>query len=157
MLTQNKALFLDRDGTINVDHGYVYRSRDFEFIPGIFELCARAQELGYLIIIITNQSGIARGYYTEEDYAALTAHMLREFAARGIRITDVLHCPELEGPNRKPAPGLFLQAQRRHRLNMAASLSLGDKPRDVRAAEAAGCGRNFVLTSQDFTPILQAL
>lgn len=151
-----KALFLDRDGTINIDHGYVYRQEDFEFIPGIFELCARAQELGYLIIVITNQSGIARGYYTEADYANITAYMVAQFAERGIRIADVLHCPELSGPNRKPAPGLFLQAQQRHGLDMAASVSVGDKPRDVEAAAQAGCGSNF-LYQDSFTPIIQAL
>lgn len=151
-----KALFLDRDGTINVDHGYVYRVEDFEFIPGIFELCARAQELGYIILIITNQSGIARGYYTEEDYARLTRHMVSEFARRGIHITDVLHCPELSGPDRKPEPGLFLAAQRKHGIDMGASISVGDKPRDVEAGQRAGCGRNFLYT-HDFTPIIQAL
>ena len=151
-----KALFLDRDGTINVDHGYVCRAKDFEFIPGIFELCSRAQQLGYLIIIITNQSGIARGYYTEQDYARLTQYMLAQFAARGIRITAVLHCPELSGPNRKPEPGLFLTAQQQYGLDMAASISVGDKPRDLEAAQRAGCGKNF-LFSQDFTPIIQAL
>lgn len=151
-----KALFLDRDGTINTDHGYVYRVEDFELIPGIIDLCARAQELGYLIIVITNQSGIARGYYTEQDYALLTQHMVAEFARRGIRIADVLHCPELSGPDRKPEPGLFLKAQRKHALDMAASVSVGDKPRDVLAAERAGCGRNFLFT-HDFNPIIQAL
>lgn len=155
-MQQRKALFLDRDGTINTDHGYVYRPEDFEFLPGIFELCARAQELGYLIIVITNQSGIARGYYTEEDYAKLTAHMVEQFAERGIAIADVLHCPELTGPNRKPEPGLFLQARQRHGIDMAASISVGDKPRDVEAAERAGVGRNF-LYQNTFTPIIQAL
>ena len=152
-----KALFLDRDGTINTDHGYVHRVEDFEFISGIFDLCARAQELGYLLIIITNQSGIARGYYTEADYERLTAHMLREFAARGIRITAVLHCPELESENRKPNPGLFLQAQRKYGLDMAASISLGDKPRDVEAGMRAGCGKNFLFQHNNFNPIIQAL
>ena len=151
-----KALFLDRDGTINTDHGYVYRQEDFEFIPGIFELCARARELGYLIIIITNQSGIARGYYTEADYEKLTAYMLAQFAERGIEITDVLHCPALTGPDRKPEPGLFLRAAARHGIDMAASVSVGDKPRDVEAATRAGCGRNF-LYQDTFTPIIQAL
>ena len=151
-----KALFLDRDGTINVDHGYVHRVEDFELIPGIIELCTRAQQLGYLIIVITNQSGIARGYYTEEDYTRLTQHMLREFAERGISITAVYHCPELSGPNRKPEPGLFLTAQRQHGIDMAASVSVGDKPRDTEAGQRAGCGRNFLYTN-DFSPIIQAL
>ena len=152
----HKALFLDRDGTINADHGYVYRQEDFDFLPGIFELCARAQEKGYLIIVITNQSGIARGFYTEEDYARLTAYMVGQFAERGIRICDVLHCPELSGPDRKPEPGLFLRAQRKHDIDMAASVSVGDKPRDIEAATRAGCGANF-LYQDSFNPIIQAL
>lgn len=151
-----KALFLDRDGTINADYGYVWRQEDFTFIDGIFELCAQAQAKGYLIIIITNQSGIARGYYREEDYQRLTEYMLQEFAARGIRIADVLHCPELEGENRKPNPGLFLRAQQKYGIDMAASVSAGDKERDVLAAERAGCGKNF-LFQNDFNPIIQAL
>ena len=151
-----KALFLDRDGTINMDLGYVFRQQDFSFIPGIFGLCSRAQQLGYLIIVITNQSGIARGFFTEEDFSAITRYMVGEFAARGISIADVIHCPDLEGPMRKPAPGMFLLAQKRHALDMAACVSVGDKPRDVEAAQAAGCGRNFLYT-QSFNPIIQAL
>lgn len=151
-----KALFLDRDGTINDDLGYVYRREDFHFIPGIFELCTLAQEHGYLIIIITNQSGIARGYYTEADYEQITAYMIAEFARRGIRIHDVLHCPDLTGNNRKPNPGLFMEAQTKHRIDMAASLSLGDKERDVEAAERAGVGRNFLFRG-DFAEAMKAL
>lgn len=151
-----KALFLDRDGTINVDHGYVYRQEDFEFLPGIFDLCRRAQELGFLIIVITNQSGIARGYYTEADYAKITSWMVAQFAEQGISIADVLHCPDLGGEFRKPEPGLFLLAQRKHGIDMASSVSVGDKPRDIEAAERAGCGRNF-LFQNTFTPIIQAL
>ena len=138
-----KALFLDRDGTINRDFGYVFRQRDFSFIPGIFELCSRAQKLGYLLIVITNQSGIARGYFTEEDYVSITRYMVSEFAVRGICITDIIHCPDLEGYMRKPAAGMFLLAQQRHDLDMAACISVGDKQRDVEAAQAAGCGKNL--------------
>ena len=160
-----KALFLDRDGIINRDLGYVFRQQDFSFVPGIFELCSRAQDLGYLLIVITNQSGIARGYFTEEDYAAITHYMVSKFAARGISgagfrmgpsITDVIHCPELEGPMRKPAPGMFLLAQQRYDLNMAACVSVGDKQRDVEAAQAAGCGKNFLFDGS-FEDVLSAL
>ena len=155
----DRALFLDRDGTINVDHGYVHDKAAFEFIPGIFELCARACARGYLIIVVTNQSGIARGYYTEREYAALTRHMKRVFAAHGVRITAVYHCPKLDGPDRKPAPGLFLKARRRYGLDMANSVSVGDKPRDVEAGRAAGVGRNFLYTGTEecFKAIADAL
>lgn len=150
------ALFLDRDGTINVDHGYVYRREDFEFIGGIFELCALAQELGYLIIVITNQSGIARGYYSEQAYEEITRHMVREFAERGVSIAAVIHCPEMAGENRKPNPGMFMQAQQRFQLDMAASFSLGDKERDLEAARRAGVERNFLFRG-DYSELMQEL
>ncbi len=151
-----KALFLDRDGTINVDHGYVCRKEDFSFIPGIFALCTHAQALGYLLIVVTNQSGIERGYYTEADYQAVTEYMLHEFAARGIHIADVFHCPLLSGPMRKPAPGMFLAARDKYQLDMTACVSVGDKQRDLDAAAAAGCSQNFLFQG-NFQPILQAL
>lgn len=140
-----RALFLDRDGTINVDYHYVHREEDFEWVPGIVELCRAAQEAGYALIVITNQSGIERGYFTEEVYAGFTEYIKRRFEEEGVRLTDVLHCPYLEHPDRKPAPGLFLKAQEKWGVDMAASLSLGDKPRDVQAGVNAGVGRNFLL------------
>lgn len=152
-----KALFLDRDGTINVDYGYVYQAEKFDFIDGIFDLCRRAQEKGYLIIIITNQSGIARGYYTTDDFNTLTRHMCAEFNRRSIVITDVFYCPDLSGPDRKPNPGLFLKARDKYHIDMAASVSVGDKSRDVTAAQAAGVGRNFLFDGVSFDAALQAL
>ncbi len=149
-----KALFLDRDGTINVDHGYVHSPEQFEFIDGIFDFCRKAQACGYLIIIITNQSGIARGYYAESDYQKLTQWMVGEFEKQGVCITDVLHSPDLSGPDRKPEPGLFLKAQKKWNINMSASLSLGDKPRDVEAGERAGVGTNILFVgSYDDIPL----
>lgn len=141
---KNKALFLDRDGTINIDYGYVGSVDKFEFIDGVFEFCAIAQSLGYKIIVITNQSGIARGYYTVADYETVTKYMCDEFMKHGIKITDVLYCPELSGPNRKPAPGLFIIARDKHNIDMSKSVSVGDKERDLEAARAAGISRNFL-------------
>jgi len=140
----NKALFLDRDGTINIDYGYVGSIDKFKFIDGIFEICLRAQLLGYKIIVITNQSGIARGYYKESDYQQVTRYMCNEFAARGIHITDVFHCPELSGPNRKPNPGMFIRAQQKYNIDMKKSVSIGDKQRDIDAAKSAGVIKNFI-------------
>ncbi len=140
----NKALFLDRDGTINIDYGYVGSVDKFVFIDGVFDFCTAAQMRGYQIIVITNQSGIARGYYTDADYRIVTKYMCDEFARHGIKITGVLHCPELSGPNRKPNPGLFFQAQKMYNIDMAASVSVGDKERDIQAARAAGVARNFL-------------
>lgn len=140
-----KALFLDRDGTINIDRHYVHREEDFEWVPGIVELCRAAQEAGYALIVVTNQSGIERGYFTEEVYANFTEYIKRRFEAEGVRLTDVLHCPYLNHPDRKPEPGLFLKARDKWGVDMEKSLSLGDKPRDVQAGVNAGVGRNYLL------------
>ena len=140
----NKALFLDRDGTINVDYGYVYQIEKFEFINGIFELCQKAQEKGYLIIVITNQSGIARNYYKDEDFYILNKFMIDEFASKGIKITDVFYCPDLDGERRKPNCGMFIEAKEKYNIDMKASISLGDNERDIEAAQKAGVGKNFL-------------
>lgn len=139
-----KALFLDRDGVINEDLGYVYRSEDFKLIDGVIDFCKEMQGRGYEIIVITNQSGIARGYYTESDFEKITAHMVDLFASAGVTITDVFHCPSLEGPDRKPAPGLFLKAREKYGIDMAASVNIGDKDRDLAAGRAAGVGVNIL-------------
>lgn len=139
-----KALFLDRDGTINVDHGYVHAPEEFEFIDGIFEFCRTAQEHGYSIFVITNQSGIERGYYTIADFERTNQYMIEEFAKRGVTIVETFYCPSLTGPDRKPAPGLFLKARDKYDINMASSISIGDKDRDVAAGIAAGVGINIL-------------
>ncbi len=152
-----KSLFLDRDGTINVDYGYVFQPEKFEFIDGIFELCRKAQEKGYLIIVITNQSGIARGYFSEQDFAKLNSYMIAEFAKNGIKITDVFYCPELSGNDRKPNCGMFIKARDKYSIDMAQSVSVGDKERDLEAAQKAGCGKNFLFTGDNFIKIMEEL
>ena len=144
-----KALFLDRDGIINEDTGYVYRVEDFHFVDGIFELCQAAISKGYIIIVVTNQSGIERGYFAEADYRSLTQWMLSRFEETDIKITDVFHCPSLSGPDRKPNPGLFLTAKEKYGIDMPASVSLGDKERDVLAGRNAGVGLNVLLVAGD--------
>lgn len=156
-MENRRVLFLDRDGTINVDKHYVYRPADFEWVPGIVECCRAAVSAGYDIIIITNQSGIERGYFSEADYAEFTMFLRNQFAEEGVPILDVLHCPWLEHPDRKPNPGLFQKAAQRWQVDMAASLSLGDKARDVQAGVAAGVGRNFLLSSELTTPLATAV
>ena len=144
----NKAVFLDRDGTINVDTGYVHRPEHFVFIDGIFKFCRTAQSKGFMLIVITNQSGLERGYFTEEDYERTNQHMLEEFARHGVVITDVFHCPSLSGPDRKPAPGMFLRARDKHNIDMACSINIGDKDRDIAAGLAAGVGTNILFTGR---------
>jgi len=142
------ALFLDRDGVINVDHGYVHTPEHFEFLPGIFELVRAANAAGYLVVVITNQAGIGRGYYTEAQFHALTAWMRAQFEAEGGRIDAVYFCPyhpehgigeyRRESEFRKPGPGMLLQAQRELGIAMDRSLFVGDKPSDMEAGRAAG-------------------
>jgi len=138
-----KALFLDRDGVVNIDKGYVYKIEDFEFVAGIFELCRYFQERGYLLIIVTNQSGIARKLYTETDYSLLTTWMLKQFKAEGVTISKVYHCPDhpdFTGPSnrRKPNPGMLFEAAKEFGINLKESIMLGDKQSDMEAAENAG-------------------
>jgi heptosyltransferase I len=161
-LSPNKAIFLDRDGVINVDHGYVYLPEQFEFIDGVFEACQHFQALGYKIIVVTNQSGIARGYYTQAQFDALNQWMLEQFAHHGVHITAVYHCPH--HPNqgvvpyvqecqcRKPKPGMLLRAITEHNIDPAQSIMVGDKAADMMAATAAGVGHKvLVQTGQPFT------
>ena len=135
-----KAIFLDRDGVVNKEVNYLFKKEDFEFIDGIFDACLYFQNLGYAIIIVTNQSGIARKYYTENDYQTLTKWMLRQFEDNGIEILNVFHCPH--GPEstcecRKPKPGMFLKAKDEHNTDMEKSWMIGDKERDIIAANSA--------------------
>ena len=144
---KNKALFLDRDGVVNIDHGFVRRSADFQFLPGLFELCRYFQNKDYIIIIITNQSGVERGYFTEEDLRELHKYMLAELQKEGITVTDIFYCISVDDahPDRKPNPGLFLKAWDAYSLDLAASVSIGDKERDITAARKAGVGVNILL------------
>jgi len=151
----NRALFLDRDGVINTDGNYVHRIEDFEFVPGIFELCLSAQDAGFMPIVVTNQAGIGRGYYTEQDFADLTAWMLEQFIARGVRIGRVYHCPyhptagvgtyRRDSFDRKPNPGMILHAKRDFDFHLAACVLIGDKESDLVAGRAAGVGFNVRL------------
>jgi len=139
----NKAVFLDRDGVINEDKGYVYRIEDFVFIDGIFEKLKKYQDEGYLLIVVTNQSGIGRGYYTQEDFEKLTKYMLDEFAKREIKITKVYHSPYKPEDNascRKPNPGMLLQAKEEFDIDMKNSIMIGDKQSDMEAGKNAGVG-----------------
>lgn len=142
-----KAFFLDRDGVINVDLGYVSRIDDFTFMDGIFPVLRALSAKGYALIVVTNQSGIGRGYYTAEDFRVLTVWMLKRLADEGIEIDGVYSCPhspELNCDCRKPEPGMLLQAIREHGIDPAVSWMVGDKPSDLAAAESAGI-RNRVL------------
>ncbi len=148
--SKRPALFLDRDGIINADRGFVARREDFVWQDGIFPLVRAALAMGFVPVIVTNQSGIGRGLYTEEDYASLTRWMLERFATELAPIARVYHCPyhpEAELPQfravhpwRKPAPGMLLAAQEDLNLDLSASILLGDRWSDIEAGMAAGVG-----------------
>ncbi|MEL6978464.1 MAG: HAD family hydrolase [Pseudomonadota bacterium] len=142
------ALFLDRDGVINVDHGYVGSWDRFEFISGIAAVITAANQAGRAVVVVTNQSGVARGYFTEADVALLHERMTGALEAQGARIDRIEMCPYLPGaplpeydrdsPARKPAPGMLLSAIKALQIDASSSDLIGDKPSDVEAAAAAG-------------------
>ena len=149
-----RALFLDRDGVINVDHGYVHTPEKFEFIDGIFELCGSARRHGYLLVVVTNQAGIGRGYYSEDAFHHLMAWMCGQFRLRGADIAKVYFCPDhpehgigryrRESPMRKPNPGMILAAAADFNLDLASCVLVGDKRSDIDAGRAAGVGCNLL-------------
>lgn len=144
------ALFLDRDGVINDDVGYLHRIDQFRFLPGVLDACKQMHDAGYVLVVVTNQSGIARGYYTEAHFQQVTRWMVRQFAQAGAPLAGVYFCPHhpdfvAAGHGepclcRKPEPGMLLQAAAELGLNLAASVMVGDKEDDVRAGRAAGVG-----------------
>lgn len=162
------AIFLDRDGTINVDHGYVYEIDNFEFIDGVIEACLKLKEMGFALVIVSNQSGIARGKFTEDQFMQLTEWMDWSFADRGIDLDGIYYCPHhpTEGKGdyrkecdcRKPMPGMLLSAKEHLNIDMAASYIVGDKIDDLRAGAAAGVGTKvLVRTGKPVTPEGEAL
>ena len=147
---KQKTIFLDRDGVINKEVGYLHKAEDFEFIDGVFEACKYFQSTGYKLVVITNQSGIARGLYKEEDFHQLTKWMLEQFTNQGINILDVFFCPH--GPDsacscRKPQPGMLLSARDKFDIDMENSWMIGDKEADVDAANAAGVSNTVLVKS----------
>jgi len=156
-MRKNKALFLDRDGVINVYREYVHSTEDFHFQEGIYELCQAAQTLGYLLLVVTNQAGIARGYYTESDFLELTNWMNQKFAEEQIQIARVYYCPyhpvhglgkyKRDSADRKPSPGMLLRARTDFNLDLTKSVLIGDKMLDIEAAKAAGVGTKILFPS----------
>lgn len=150
-----RVLFLDRDGVINVNHGYVHTPASTEWVPGIFALCRAAQLRGYALVVVTNQAGIARGYYSEQQFVEYTTWMHECFATEGIQIAATWYCPHhpqagqgdyrVECGCRKPGPGMLLAVDRLHRVDWARSLLVGDKRSDIQAGQAVGVGHCFLL------------
>mgnify|MGYP003302768614 CR=1 FL=1 len=147
---KNKAIFLDRDGTINIDKDYVYKISDFEFIDGAIEGLKKLQELGYLLIVISNQSGIGRGYYNKEQADILFNYMKNELNKNGVHISEMYYCPHYneDCECRKPKLGLFYQAQREFNIDFSKSYAIGDKLRDIAISEVEHV-KGILLDSQN--------
>ncbi len=150
-----RALFLDRDGVINEEVGYLHRAEDVRWVEGIVPLCRTAQELGYKLVVVTNQAGIGRGLYTTAAFEELMVWMRAELEREGVRLDAVYHCPyhpehgmgefRREHGDRKPGPGMLLRAARELGVELAESVMVGDRCSDVGAANAAGLRQGFLL------------
>ena len=145
------AIFLDRDGTLNVEKNYLYKPSDWEWIPGAIETIRSFNQAGYLVIVVTNQAGIARGFFSSAEVESLHRHVDGMLAAKGARVDGYYYCPhhsDFSGPCdcRKPKPGMLLRAQSDHQIDMSRSWMIGDKLIDVQAGLAAGVRSMLVLT-----------
>lgn len=150
-----KALFLDRDGVINFDTGFVHREQDFVFMPRVIEGLKVWQRAGFLLIVVTNQSGVARGFFSEHTYLAFQTYVEQALYKRGVFVAKTYYCPHhadavipeyrLLCNCRKPAPGMLLQARLDFDISMKDSVLLGDKLSDIQAAKDAGVGKYFLV------------
>jgi D-glycero-D-manno-heptose 1,7-bisphosphate phosphatase len=149
-----KAVFLDRDGVINVEKNYLYKIEDFEFVKGTFDNLKKLQDAGFKLFIITNQSGIGRGYYTLEDFNKLTTWMLNEFDKKGIIISQVELCPHAPTDTcncRKPKIGMIDNILKNHELDLENSWLIGDKSSDILCAKNANIKNTIqVKSGHDF-------
>jgi len=154
--TARRAVFLDRDGTINIEKHYLHRPQDFEFIPGAPEAIKKLKDAGYLVVVVTNQSGVGRGYYTLADVDTLHAHIQRELAAHQTSIDAFYACPHhpsdaldefrVDCDCRKPEPGMILTAAEDLGIDLDESYIVGDKRADIEAGRASGCTPLLVRT-----------
>lgn len=162
----NKAVFLDRDGTINVEKNYLHKIEDFEFLPGVIDGLKLLQDAGYILVIVINQSGIGRGYYTEEDFHALNEWMLRKLKEKGVVISKVYYCPHLPDAKvekyrincdcRKPKLGMYETAIEEFCIDLTQSWAIGDKIRDFAICEKNGC-RGFLIGNSEKESIINPI
>lgn len=161
-IIMKKAIFLDRDGTLNIDHGYVHRIDDFHFIEGSIEALQKLKAMGFLLVLVTNQSGIARGYFSEEQFLQLTEWMDWSLADRGVDLDGIYYCPhhpqgqgeyKQDCDCRKPKSGMLEQAIRELNIDPAKSFMVGDKVEDLLAAQGAKVrSKILVKTGKPITP-----
>ena len=158
-MSARRALFLDRDGVINIDHGYVHTRETFDLVSGIFDLVRRFREQGFLCIVVTNSAGIARGYFSESHFREFSAWIMEEFSRAGAPLDAIYYCPHhpsagappyrRECSCRKPEPGMILQAASDFGLNLADSVLVGDQDTDILAGARAGITHLFRYTRDD--------
>jgi D-glycero-D-manno-heptose 1,7-bisphosphate phosphatase len=152
----NKAVFLDRDGVINFDYGYVHQISNFDIIPGVFDAMKLLHDAGYKLIVITNQAGIARGLYNTTDYENLTKHMVKLFARKNINFSGIYHCPHHPNKSiikklnincncRKPRTGMIQKAENDHKLNLQECWLVGDKLSDIQAGNTSKLAGNILV------------
>ena len=159
-----KAVFLDRDGTINVEKHYLHNIEDFEFLPGVIEGLKILQQAGYILVIVTNQSGIGRGYYTEEEFKKLNDWMIDSLKAAGVQIDKVYYCPHLPNAQikeycrdcecRKPKLGMYKQAIEELDIIVNASYAIGDKMRDCTICKETEC-KGFLICENEKPEIIE--
>lgn len=136
--SKKRAVFLDRDGTINEDKGYVYKVEDLIILPKVIDALKILQKK-FLLIVVSNQSGVERGYYSKDDVERFNRHLYYQLAKEGVYIDDFYYCPYLEGDCRKPNPGMILKAAKDWNIDLEKSYMVGDKPSDIEAGKKAGC------------------
>ena len=154
---KRKAVFFDRDGVINVNKHYVFRIQDFNFVPGIFSIMETFQN-DFLLFIVTNQSGVARGYFSESKVQDLHRWMLQKFQDKNINIEKVFYCPHhpdftQDCDCRKPKPGMIMDAAKQYSLDLGNSIMIGDNDTDILAAEGAGVGKTIKVESNDLSNV----
>ena len=158
---RERALFLDRDGVVNEEVGYLHRAEEVRFVEGIFSLCRTAATLGYRLIVVTNQAGIARGYYSEADFEVLMEFIRGRLRAEGVELDAVYYCPfhpehgvgkyKQEHEDRKPATGMLRRGVREFGVDLSESVMVGDRCSDVGAANAAGLRQMFLISGTETT------
>jgi D-glycero-D-manno-heptose 1,7-bisphosphate phosphatase len=156
---KTRALFLDRDGVVNEEVGYLHRADEVRFVDGIFSLCRAAMGLGYRLIVVTNQAGIARGYYTEADFEAVMEFMRGELRIQGVELDAVYYCPfhpehgvgryKQEHEDRKPGTGMLRRGAKEFGVELSESVMVGDRCSDVGAANAAGLRQMFLISGTE--------
>jgi D-glycero-D-manno-heptose 1,7-bisphosphate phosphatase len=152
IMNTNRAIFIDRDGVINHDYGYVFKWSDFKFIAGSIDAMRLLYNNGFLLFIITNQSGISREFYSESDLSALNEDMCAFLSKYGVKIQQIYYCPHMPEDKcicRKPSPELILRAQKDHRVDLRQSYMIGDKMSDIEAGLNAGVGSQILIDQSD--------